>query len=429
MDVKLAYGKSGLHLSIPDNWHTHVIEPNYPPALSDPERQLRNALEQPVGAPRLRDLVKPTDRIGIIVNDITRATPNPLILHVIIEHLSHIPLENIRIFVALGTHRRMTPAELSELVGAEIFATFPVIQNDAFNLHSQTFLGYTHQGHKIWINSELMACDVKILTGFIEPHFFAGFSGAGKAIMPGMAGIQTILGNHCAANIADLNATWGRTHGNPIWEEIQEVAHKVPSTFLVNVTLDRERKITGIFSGDLDAAYAKGVDFVRQYAMVAVDEPFDIVITSNSGYPLDLNLYQSVKGMSAASQIVKPGGAIFIAASCWDGIPDHGQFKELLEGAGDPVNLLKKVMKPDCCIQDQWQAQILAQVLTKARVYLFSDHLTDTEIHSALLTPTTDIAKTIHEMMISFSHPVRICVLPEGPLTIPVIKETSRLSN
>jgi len=274
-----------------------------------------------------------------------------------------------------------------------------------------------------------MACNVKILTGFIEPHFFAGFSGAGKAIMPGMAGIQTIFGNHCAANIADPNATWGRTHGNPIWEEIQEVAHKVPSTFLINVTLDRERKITGIFSGDLDAAYAKGVDFVRQFAMVAVDEPFDIVITSNSGYPLDLNLYQSVKGMSAASQIVKPGGVIFIAASCWDGIPDHGQFKELLEDAGDPVNLLKNVMKKNYCIQDQWQAQILAQVLTKARVYLFSDHLTDTQIHSALLTPTADIVKTIQEMMASFSHPVRICVLPEGPLTIPVIKKTDRFSN
>jgi len=134
MNVKLAYGKSGLHLSIPDSWHTQVIEPNYPPALSNPECQLRNALEQPVGAPRLKDLVKPTDRIGIIVNDLTRATPNSLILHAIIEHISHVPPENIRIFVALGTHRQMTLVELSELVGSEIFNTFPVIQNDAFNV-------------------------------------------------------------------------------------------------------------------------------------------------------------------------------------------------------------------------------------------------------------------------------------------------------
>ena len=419
MRVNLAYGKTGLILDFPEAWNVQVIEPAYSPALTEPLCQLQAALEHPIGICALHELVKPASTVGIILNDMTRATPNAIILAALLEQLSLSPRQNIRLFIALGTHRVMSDAELIELLGFEIFQGFTIIQNNAFDPDTQVNLGKTSQGHEIWINRALMECDVKILTGFIEPHFFAGYSGGGKAVMPGMAGLETILGNHCAANIAHPRATFGATHGNPIWEEIREVACAANATFLVNVTLNRGQEITGIFAGDLESAHAAGVEFVRRSAMVAVDGLYDIVITGNSGHPLDLNLYQAVKGLSAASRIVRPGGMICMAASCWDGIPDHGHFKQLLADAESPERILKTIMNPGFQMQDQWQAQILAQVLQRAHIYLYSDHLSDEDIYNALLTPTHDIPGTISQELQKIPHPARICVLPEGPQTIP----------
>jgi nickel-dependent lactate racemase len=264
---------------------------------------------------------------------------------------------------------------------------------------------------------------VKILTGFIEPHFFAGFSGAGKAIMPGMAGQETVLRNHNARNIADPNATWGVTWGNPIWEEIREVARKAEASFLLNVTLNRDKAVTGVFAGDLDEAHACGVDFVRQTAMVSVEKPFDIVVTTNSGYPLDLNLYQAVKGMSAAAQVVRPGGAILCAAECWDGIPDHGLYGQLLREAGSPQELLDRIMEPGFLKQDQWQAQIQVQIQLKADVYVHSSYLSETQIRDALLKPAPSIEATLAELADTYGPNPHICVLPEGPQTVPYLKE------
>jgi nickel-dependent lactate racemase len=419
MRVNLAYGKTGLILDFPEAWNIQVVEPAYPPALPEPLRQLAVALEHPIEACALREMVKPNSTVGIILNDMTRATPNALILDGLLEQLSFLPNQNIRLFIALGTHRVMSDSELIEQLGLENFQHFTIIQNNAFDPDTQTYLGRTSQSHEIWINRDLMNCDVKILTGFIEPHFFAGYSGGGKAIMPGMSGLETILGNHCAANIAHPKATFGATRGNPVWEEIQEVAFAAKATFLLNVTLNRGQEITGIFAGDLESAHAAGVEFVRRSAMVAVDGLYDIFVTGNSGHPLDLNLYQAVKGISAASQIVRPGGMICMAASCWDGIPDHGHFKQLLADAECPERILKTIMNPGFRMQDQWQAQILAQVLQKARVYLYSDHLSDEDIYNALLTPTHDIPGTILQELQKLPHPARICVLPEGPQTIP----------
>jgi nickel-dependent lactate racemase len=267
---------------------------------------------------------------------------------------------------------------------------------------------------------------VKILTGFIEPHFFAGFSGGGKALMPGMAGQRTVLGNHDAGMISDPNATWGVTDGNPIWEEVMEVARMAGTpaggaTFLVNVTLNREKAITGVFAGDLHAAHASGCAFAKASAMVSVLHAFDIVITTNSGYPLDLNLYQAVKGMSAAAQIVRPGGAIIIAADCWDGIPDHGRYGQLLRSASSPRKLLDAITAPGFLQQDQWQAQIQAQIQLKADVYVRTDNLSDEQIRGALLLPCRSIEQTVAELRKRYGQDATLCVLPEGPQTIPFV--------
>lgn len=422
MIIHLAYGKNGLDIDFNDEWHVEVVEPRYMPGLPDPLSALIEAMQNPIGSAPLAKLVKPEDHVGIIVNDITRATPTPVLLQSILKELDFVKHENITIFIALGTHRADTASELESLLGKEYATGYRIVQNNAFEPDTQVYIGETSLGHPIWINRELINCEVKILTGFIEPHFFAGYSGAGKAVMPGMAGIETILGNHCASNIAHPNATWGHTWGNPIWEEVREVALKVGSTFLMNVTLNRNKEITGIFAGDLDAAHALGVEFARKTAMVPVKKLFDIVVTTNSGYPLDLNLYQTVKGMSAAAQVVRPGGVILIASECWDGIPAHGLYGELLKQSSGPDELLSQILQPGFSKQDQWEAQIHAQILLKAKVYIYTPNLTDEQIFYAHLIPSRDIHQTMEQLIKEFGGNPRICVIPEGPQTIPYLQ-------
>jgi len=239
--------------------------------------------------------------------------------------------------------------------------------------------------------------------------------------MPGMAGLDTILRNHNAQNIDNPGATWGVTQGNPLWEEIREAARMVPSTFLLNVALNREKQITAVFAGDLDRAYEQGCAFVKQHAMAGVHRRYDIVIASNSGYPFDLNLYQSVKGMSAAAQIVEENGAIIVAADCEDGIPDHGWYKRLLFEADGPASLLKMIRAGDCRCQDAWQAQIHAAICRRNDVYLFSRHLTDEETELAMLKPCRDIAGTVDRLLQARGADASICVLPDGTQTIPYV--------
>ncbi len=342
-----------------------------------------------------------------------------------LAELAHLPRENITLFNALGTHRPNTDAELRGMLGDALVDGYRIVQNNAFDPATQVCLGATRRGNEIWLNRELMACDLKVLTGFIEPHLFAGFSGGGKAVMPGMAGLPTILRNHDADMLRDPRATWGITHGNPLWEEVREVARRVGELFLVNVALNRDKAITGVFAGDLDAAHEAGCAFVKETAMAPVPHPFDIVVTTNSGYPLDLNLYQAVKGMRAAEPIVREGGAIIIAAECWDGIPEHGLYGELLRTAASPRDLLDTICAPGFLKHDQWQAQIQAQIQLKADVYVYSGYLTDEQIRMALFEPCHSIEQTVAELARRYGPSATICVLPEGPQTVPYVRGAS----
>lgn len=425
MRVTLAYGKTGLEIDLPDQLNVTVVEPKYVPALPDQKAALRQALLDPINSPPLRDLVKAEDRVGIVFCDITRPAPSHLMIPAILEELAHVPRENITLFNALGTHRPNTREELRGMLGAELVDNYRIVQNNAFDPATQVHLGTTKRGHEIWLNREFVESDAKILTGFIEPHLFAGFSGGGKMVMPGMAGQRTVLGNHDAGMIADPQATWGVTWGNPIWEEIREVAVQVNPTLLLHVTLNRDKEITGIFAGDLDAAHAAGCACVKKMAMVPVPQPFDVVITTNSGYPLDLNLYQSVKGMSAAAQVVRERGAIIVAADCWDGVPEHGLYGQLLHEADSPRALLDTIHTPGFLKQDQWQAQIQAQIQIKADVYVHTDNLSHEQIKMALLKPSPRVEDTLNMLLDRYGPHARICVLPEGPQTIPYL-ETGR---
>ncbi len=309
------------------------------------------------------------------------------------------------------------------MLGDSIVQEYRCLQHDCYDETNLVSLGVTSFGHPVRINRAYMDADVKILTGFIEPHLFAGFSGGPKALLPSLAGSESVFTNHGYEMILSPLATWGVTEGNPLWEEMREVALRTDPTFLLNVTLNANGEITGVFAGDMLEAHATGCEFVREQAMIEVQGPYDIVITTNSGYPLDQNLYQSVKGMSAARQIVRMGGAIVIATACEDGLPDHGRYMELLEAGGSPEGVLEMVSQPGFSAHDQWEVQVQATIQMHADVFVYSDGLTDVQIESALLLPSPSIARTLDDLFEKYGSEARVCVLPEGPQTIPYLSE------
>jgi len=428
MRVNLAYGRHGLSVELPDG--CDVVSSRYIAGLADEQAALRRGLRQPIGTRPLAELVQAGDRVVIVHSDITRATPNDRILPVILAELeaAGVASQDITLLNALGTHRPQTEAELRAMLGDGVVDTYRCLQHDAFDDASLVAIGVTTRGNAVRVNRTYLEADVRILTGFIEPHFFAGFSGGPKAVLPALAGAESVFTNHSRAMIAHPQATWGVVDGNPIWEEMREVALMTQPTFLLNVTLNVDKQITGVFAGELAAAHAEGRRFVREQAMVAVDEPYDVVLTTNSGYPLDQNLYQCVKGMSAARQIVRKGGAIIMAGACQDGLPDHGRYAELLRTGGSPQGVLDLLAQPGFTAQDQWQVQIQAMIQQHADVYVFSDGLSDRQIEDALFRPCRNIEATLEMLLDDLGPGARICVLPEGPQTVAYLREPSLAS-
>lgn len=417
MNVHLMYGRNGMTLNVPEN--VHIFRSKFLPGLPDEKSIIREAIRNPMGAQPLSHQVNSSSKIVIAHSDITRATPNHIILPVLLNELRiyGAKKENITLINALGTHRPQTALEMHGLLGDWVFDQYRCIQHDAFNNQNLLEVGVTKYGHLARLNRLLVEADVRILTGFIEPHFFAGFSGGPKAVLPALAGAESVFTNHGKDFIAHPSATWGITYGNPIWEEMLDTAKKISPVFLLNVTLNSSKQITGVFAGDLEIAHQSGCDVVRVHNMVPVDQVFDVVITTNSGYPLDQNLYQCVKGMSSASRIIRDGGAIFMVAACEDGIPSHGKYAELLKEGGSPHGVLDMINRPGFQEQDQWQVQIQAMIQQKADVYVHSSGLRKNQIREARLIPIQNVQEGLDRLIGMYGD--EVCILPEGPLCVP----------
>lgn len=422
MKVNLAYGKTGYIIELPDNLNIDIIEPLWVDSVNDQSSAITEALRNPYDSKPLIDFAVPDDKIAIIFSDITRATPYNIIIPALLDELRNIPRENITFFCANGTHRLATNEELISILGENIVKNYTILQNETGNAELHEYVGTTTSGNKIYLNKEILKCNIKILTGFIEPHFFAGFSGGIKALIPGMAFVDTIKYNHSIAHLSAENVGWGITYGNPVWEEMMEAVKYVPGLFLLNITLNKNKEITNVFAGDLRPAHKAGCQFVKDSAMVRVNKLYDIVITSNSGYPLDLNIYQTVKGMSAAAQIVKEGGNIVLAAECWDGIPSDSDYETILKSVNSADELMKFIKGKEDTLKDTWQIYFQALIQQKANVYLFSDKLDDETIKRALLIPVNNISRLIDDLAEKTGPQTKICILPEGPQTIPYFK-------
>ena len=421
MLVNLAYGRTGLEVELPDDLTT-VIEPTYVPGLPDQEGAIRNALRNPLGGgPTLRRLVKPDQTVAISVCDVTRPMPSRTVLPVLLRELGHVPSDQVTIMIATGTHRPNTPEELDEMLGPDIARNYRIVNHSAFDSETLEYVGESSGGIPVWLDKAWIAADVRITTGFVEPHFFAGFSGGPKMVAPGLAGFDTIMQLHNAERIAHPMATWGVIHGNPVHDDVRDIAAMTGVDFSVDVTINRNRKITSVYAGDLFLAHEAACRSAKSTAMQEVEKPFDVVVTTNSGYPLDLNLYQAVKGMSAAAKVVKEGGTIVCAAECSDGIPDHGQYKKLLTMRDSPEDLLDMILADGHNIHDQWQVQLQAQIQMRASVFLKSGYLSAEQVREAHLTPIDSIEDTVADALRESGNGARVCVLPEGPQTIPYV--------
>jgi nickel-dependent lactate racemase len=422
MRVRLAYGTSGLDIEVnPDV--TTVVEPVYQSPVADSAAALRAALRRPVAGPPLRERVRPGQTVAISACDGTRPQPRHLMIPAILAELDGITrLDDIVILVATGTHRGNDERELREMFGDEVVGSVRIINHDARATDELTFAGVHGNGVPVWLNRTWLEADVRITTGFVEPHFFAGFSGGPKLAAPGLAGLDTVLVLHDAARIGDPRATWGITRGNPVHDDVRAIAAATGVTFGLDVVLNRDKEIVAAFGGDLFAMHAAACAAARQAAMRPVPAPFDVVVTTNSGFPLDQNLYQAVKGMSAARQVARRGGTIICAAECQDGFPDHGSYRQVLASAASPQALLDDILARPQTAPDQWQVQIQAQIQTANRVVMHTSYLSDSELAGAHLEQTQDITGTVTDALAAAGPGARLCILPEGPQTIPYLE-------
>ena len=424
MIVNLAYGRTGLPVEFPDD-RTTVIEPTYVDGLPDQAGALRQALEHPVGSAPLRDRVRPDQTVAISVCDVTRPMPSATVLPVVLEALSHVPADRIAIMIASGTHRATTRGELVEMLGADIVDRNRIVVHDAFDEAQLVSLGEVDGGVPVWLNRTWIEADVRITTGFVEPHFFAGFSGGPKMVAPGLAGFETIMRLHDAEMIRSPRARWGVVEGNPIHDGIRAIAARSGVDFSVDVAINRDRQITHVAAGELFTVHRAVREVVRRNAMQAFARPFDVVVTTNSGYPLDQNLYQTVKGLSAAAQVVKPDGTIVCASACADGYPDHGEYLDILTRRDSPDGLLDMINAPGHNRHDQWEVQVQAQIQQRADVLLKTDGLSAEQVRAAHLTPIDDVGAATVDALSRSGRDARVCVLPEGPQTIPYLAETA----
>jgi nickel-dependent lactate racemase len=413
MRVDLPYGRGTLPVEVPDD--AVVVTPADLPGLPDQHAAVVDALAAPWSGPPLAELVGPRDRVAVVFPDITRPMPNRTVLPPLLEQLALAGAgpDRVELLCATGTHRPATPAELAELVGDEIVGRYRIHQHRADDGRHAT-VGRVG-GVPVRLDARYVASDVRVCTGFVEPHFFAGFSGGPKGVCPGLADTATILEAHSPGRITDPRATWLRLDGNPVHDFVREAVACSPPTLSLDVAINTRRELTAVFAGPLHDAHRAACAHVEATAVARVGGRFDVVVTTNAGHPLDRDLYQAVKGMAAAERVVADGGTVILAAACGDGVPTGGAFARLLAEAAGPADLAAAGGAGE---PDRWQAQVMGRVLRRAGVWLRTDGLSDREVRAAHLRPVGDLSAAVAEALDGAGPGARCCVLPQGPLAV-----------
>lgn len=421
MKLCLDYGCQGLEVEVPDN--AQVLQMADTPGLDRVEERLEEALRHPIGTPGLCALAAGRRDACVVIADITRPVPNALILPPLLRALEEagIPRERITILVGTGLHRPNEGEELKALVGEEIARRYRIANHRARAKETLVFLGETSCGAPIWIDRLYVEADLKIATSLIEPHLMAGYSGGRKAICPGLMGVDTMRVLHGPKLMGDPRSAEGIIEGNPFHRQALEVAQKAGVDFTLNVSMNARRQLTGIFCGDLEKAHAEGVAFVEQQASAFVEEPADIVITSSAGHPLDLTLYQAIKGLTAVLPIVREGGTLLMAARCQEGLGSR-EFSELLLSTPSAAAFLRQLEDPDFFAIDQWQLQELCKVRQKAEVKLFSEGIDRCCDSRLLMDRVPSVEAGLQQALCRHGAGARLAVVPKGPYVLTRVR-------
>ncbi len=373
---EVPYYKGTMKINIPDENFAGILKSkseDYNPSLSE-EKIVERALDNPIGSLKIQELVKHKNNMVIITSDHTRPVPSKITLPILLKRIRSVnPEIKVKILIATGFHRPTTHEEMIDKFGTDIVNNEDIICHSAEDKDSLVNLGFLPSGGELWINKIAIETQLLIAEGFIEPHFFAGFSGGRKSILPGISGARTIKANHCSEFISSANARAGVIKNNPIHEDMLYAAKKARLAFILNVVLGKDKNIINAFAGHSELAHAKGCKFVKDISEIKGNNS-DIVVTTNGGYPLDQNIYQAVKGMTAAEGSCSQDGVIIMIASCSDG---HGgkSFYKTMSNAKSPEDLMSKLMKVsrEDTIPDQWEFQILARILIKHQVIIVTD--------------------------------------------------------
>jgi nickel-dependent lactate racemase len=411
--LTLPYGSDGLAVEVPDD--AVVVEPRRTPALADERGAVRSSLRAPRSGPVLADAARRGGKVVVVFPDLTRPMPNTTVLPPLLAELEEAGAgpERVELLCATGTHRQATAAEMAALVGPDIAARYRIHDHVAED-GRHVEVGQV-DGTPVLLDHRYVEADLRIVTGFVEPHFFAGWSGGPKAVCPGLAATATILEAHSPARLADARSTWMAVDDNPVHSFVRAATALCPPDLSVDVTIDGRRRLTGVFTGALPDSHRAACSFAADHITQSVDGRFDVVLTTNGGYPLDRNLYQAVKGMAAAERVVTRGGVIVMAAACVDGVPAPGAFARILAGASTPGELVRPTGPGQL---DGWQAQVLGRVLGQAEVWVHSEGLSDSEVRSGQMTAVHDLAGAVAGALARLGPKARLCVLPHGPLTV-----------
>ncbi|MXW05816.1 MAG: nickel-dependent lactate racemase [Gemmatimonadetes bacterium] len=420
MNITLDYHKSGLEVSVPDENLAAVLNMRETPPLDDPVTSTREALQRPVAGPPLAEIARGRRDACVVVSDITRPVPHDIILPPLLECLeqSGIRPADVTLLVATGLHAPMDEEQLRETLTGDVVDRYPVVNHVSRNGNEQADLGATSTGIPIRVDRRYVESDLKVLTGLIEAHFMAGYSGGRKLVAPGLVGVETIEHLHGPGILEHPNATTGVLDGNPLHEAALEIARRAGVDFILNVAMDEDRQITGVFAGELDRAHRQGVRHVDGMVVASVEEPVDIVVTSSAGYPLDTTFYQAVKGMVGVLDILKEDGSIVIAAGCADGI-GSAEFEELLRKTTDIDAFIHWIQQPGVFTIDQWEIEELVKALKKGRVYLYTDGLSDDDVRDCLVEPVPSVEAGITRALKRHGAGATIAVVPRGPYVIP----------
>ena len=422
MNVHLLYGHNGVNLRLPKDIRVTMVHKHPMQPLNDPVRAVELALEKPAGSPPLAEMASGKKSACILICDITRPVPNGTLLGPLIKTITGagIPLENILILVATGLHRPNEGEELREVVGCdEVFNTVRIENHFARDRDAHTHLGNTARGVPIMIDRRFIEADLKIVTGLVEPHFMAGYSGGRKLVAPGIAYQDTILSFHTARFLEHCNSANCVIEGNPLHEEQIEIVRKIGGVMAVNVVIDEDRRIGFVNFGEVEESHREAVDFMRKHAEVTLPRRFKTIVTTSAGYPLDGTYYQTIKGMVGVLEILEPGGTIIVASECSEGMGSREfvDAQRLLRETGTD-RFLSVLESRERAHIDEWQTEMLVKALRHGTVKLFTTGLSEENLQDVCVDPVSSLEDAI-VASVKAHKDLDVAVVPEGPYVIP----------